>query len=654
MPRLFLSAVMAVLIAVSGFAASLKFTVAMESRKITVQIKYKSGMEKWAQYVEKSTSLYLPALEKYFGKDVPIPNSFTIYGEDKTYLDGKQIGGKNDGKDVYAEYGISPAGNPALVLHEINHFLFPIPKGDEWCVEGAVSFLPLAMLDRKLLDPEIFPLSAFYWHWGLHALKPDNIKDYPVYPDFRDENDARGYFYLKTFKVHYILFKELGADLYREFLLTLIPRQWSESDLTYIPAALNSVKEKDWKAFLSGWVYKGKYGGLGPDSFLDQDHDGLIDIDEIYGVSDYKKTDTDGDMIPDGAEIELGTDPVKPDPASVIEKYGPFPDGIPGDWGHIASLTQFDNSGDGSGGYDFTEMQYSMRDGFLYVIVRSAAGFKPKPDDFFDILMDTDLDGTWDFDCAFYLSNPGGNWFYRVKEKDSFDAVNTTGSWNFHSGSDGKTAAYFEFKISLAEIGSPKMLKILPIIRDQKAGKNYDEMGGWMELLWFDASDTYAEIVEKYGVIIDGMDTEWSFIAHETYTDKDIVKAPEAAFDLQEIGLYVSGNKMYVTAKTLATEFPIRDVNFTVRIDIDGDSRTDYDCAMSVKSPGYPWVYFYSKDNWKIIAGHNAGLHDVFEMQIPLDELKLPKKFKISPAFWDNGQKKYLDEWYEWIPVEVK
>lgn len=55
---------------------------------------------------------------------------------------------------------------------------------------------------------------------------------------------------------------------------------------------------------------------------IDTDGDGLLDWEESYWGSDYKKTDTDGDGTPDGKEIELRRDPLTPGPNDYVRTIG--------------------------------------------------------------------------------------------------------------------------------------------------------------------------------------------------------------------------------------------------------------------------------------------------------------------------------------------
>jgi len=60
------------------------------------------------------------------------------------------------------------------------------------------------------------------------------------------------------------------------------------------------------------------------ESALDSDSDGISDYDEIhlYGTDPFS-ADTDGDGIPDGAEIMMGLDPLVPDAESIIQYESP-------------------------------------------------------------------------------------------------------------------------------------------------------------------------------------------------------------------------------------------------------------------------------------------------------------------------------------------
>jgi len=55
---------------------------------------------------------------------------------------------------------------------------------------------------------------------------------------------------------------------------------------------------------------------------IDTDGDGLLDWEESYWGTDYKKADTDGDGTPDGKEIELRRDPLTAGPNDYVRTIG--------------------------------------------------------------------------------------------------------------------------------------------------------------------------------------------------------------------------------------------------------------------------------------------------------------------------------------------
>jgi len=325
--KTYLSLAIAMVLAGSAesFALSKKVTFKTIIGEMTIETVYKPGMEKWAENINSVLKDYIPKALEYLRGNPFLMKSFKIYGEDVTLFNGMNVGGANDGKDVHIEYTRSLYENPSLLIHEINHFLFPIPQGDEWCMEGLGSFLPVAMLQSGFLDPKKYSEKTFNLHWGLYLTLAENQKDLPVYPDFRvftiKEIDPNfGLFYTKTYKIQYLLFKVLGQEKYRDFLCWLNQRKYSLENIEAIPEKLKELKDIDWKHLLSGWVYKGEYHDVNINNFGDFDHDGLIDIDEIYGTTDPNLADTDGDFIPDGSEISLGTDPLKADDLAFMKK----------------------------------------------------------------------------------------------------------------------------------------------------------------------------------------------------------------------------------------------------------------------------------------------------------------------------------------------
>ena len=487
--KIYLPFIIALLMAVVSLshALSKKVTFKTVIGELTIETFYKAGMEKWAENINSVLKDYIPKALEYVRGNPFLMKSMKIYGVDADLFQGTDIGGEFNGVDLHLGYPNTPIDNPSLLIHEINHFLFPIPQGDEWCMEGLGSFLPVAMLQSGFLDPKKYSEKIFNLHWGLYHPLAENQKDLPVYPDFRFSSPTQftldaPFFYTKTYKIQYLIFKTLGPEKYRDFLCWLNQRKYALVNLEAIPEKLKQLKDIDWKHVLSGWVYKGEYHDVNINSFGDFDHDGLIDIDEIFGKSDPRLADTDGDFIPDGSEINLGSDPLKADDPDFMKKNAPYIDGSAGEWKYITSQKFQDKAGDGNkkAGYDFTELNYTLKDNNLYIIVQSQYPIIPKDNIVFDVLIDLDLNGAPDYEFAFMMPSPVANWIYRDGPKTMFIPTNTLSSWNNEKNEQGETISYFEMKLPMAEIGSPKKLKILPIVRDLTAGVNFDEWSVWI------------------------------------------------------------------------------------------------------------------------------------------------------------------------------
>ena len=97
---------------------------------------------------------------------------------------------------------------------------------------------------------------------NLVAMKkiPDKINDLPVLNDFRKKKPTLfTFWYKKTFKIQFILYKELGSKAYRKFLSEFIKNQKKYKTFKSILQLLKKIKNKNWENILSGWITKGKY-----------------------------------------------------------------------------------------------------------------------------------------------------------------------------------------------------------------------------------------------------------------------------------------------------------------------------------------------------------------------------------------------------------
>ena len=452
-------------------AAEMRGEVRLSGRSLPLTVAYATGREAWARYVLERTRAYLPAVESYLGVNLPYGRTIRIEGQRRVLLNGKWVGGLNwPLGTLRMEYNLLRVGNPALLYHELGHFWFGLRGREElpWMVEGAVSYLPLAMAEAGKFKLDSGQEEVLRAHWGfrLGNFKPDA----PMQTDFRPKG-VKWFqaWYRKTFKFQYLLHRELGGGKYRR-LVRSFHAGFPVNDSTTVVSLLNGLQPGDWPGFFSGWVFPGPYGRYSPRSFLDRDGDGLLDVEEHFAGTDPANTDSDGDLIPDGAELRLKTDPLGWDPPETAARYGPFVDGDPAEWGLFRSKGARDALGDSSGGpaLDFATLSYLIRGGVLHVMVRTRGTPRPRPKVMFQLLADTDGDGQWDRNFGFFLDNPAASWLYVVSE-----GVRPL------AGLKGAVGQVFEMAIPLK--GFPGgTVRILPILRDQAAGRNLDAWGRWV------------------------------------------------------------------------------------------------------------------------------------------------------------------------------
>jgi len=248
----------------------------------TIKLVIESNDDEWNTYAAQCAKKILVAYEKALGihfqkatvhyyKHVPEEekNTIRIVGKEKVELNGKWVGGYNNtsgifGNDrgIFVEFGLSPVGNPAVIMHELGHFWFAsIP----WLNEGIVSFAPLFFADNSLLKLKTKEYKAIQNHWGFFWTTMP--KDPPTIKDFRGAfQTSIPVWYAKTNKIQWIIKQELGDTLYPEFLKQCWDIQFL-NDTEKIIALLGSIKKANWKNILQGWVFKGDYTAYSPKDF---------------------------------------------------------------------------------------------------------------------------------------------------------------------------------------------------------------------------------------------------------------------------------------------------------------------------------------------------------------------------------------------------
>lgn len=455
--------------------------VAGSYRKLTV-VTHK-GREAWARYVAQVAKRFLESAGAYLDTPPNIPGEIFLVGQEKVTLEGKWVGSYVRGNRVYLEYGLIRPGYPWTVFHGLGHLWFGYQgyfnDKDEvaWFIEGLVSYLAIAMNDIPAGEPGSLFLEDRERGSILEGTLAGFLNpatDLPLHTDFRNRGgrDLSLFWYNKTFKLQYLLYRELGAKKYQTLLRTFHKKSRPPQGPPLLDL-MNRVKPMDWKIFLSGWVFPGAYGPVAYRDFQDADGDGLIGVEEHYAKTDPAKPDSDGDGIPDGAEVTLGLDPLRANPSSEREDLAPFVDGDPAEWSGLKATTLQDPKGDSSGGpsLDMVELSYLIKRKALYLMVRTAEPPTSPGQVVFSLVVDTNLDGRFDRTFTFSLGNPRTVWRY-------LPATRETAIFSDQQGGRGKV---IELVIPLERIGTARF-QILPTLWDDRRKRAIDGWSKWIPI----------------------------------------------------------------------------------------------------------------------------------------------------------------------------
>ncbi len=341
--------------------------VALMEINLEIIVTYQGNKKDWAEYILERAIQYLPVIEKYLNAPLPYQiqdNTLYIQGEDSPEYNGNYAGGFNANNYIVLDYDVVPLGQPATLLHELNHFWFgPYPK---WFREGVNNFIPVA-LEMGNYFPFDFNIKAALDRQYFYNYNPEF--DIPVYNYHLLGLTGEEYLicHQKNLKIQYLIYQELGMYNYRLFLQGLLRFGPVKEDQALMEI-LSEYKEIDWTSFFSGWIFPGAYQNINISDFVDIDSDGIISVDEIYYGTDPDNPDSDGDLIPDGAELELHLNPLFKDSMETVIENGPYIDGLLYDWEYYTYNTISDPEGDSSiGQFDITYVHYFVRNNTLYI-----------------------------------------------------------------------------------------------------------------------------------------------------------------------------------------------------------------------------------------------------------------------------------------------
>jgi hypothetical protein len=247
-------------------------TMTLQERTASIRIEYEPKRKKIAEYYLNKAILYIPAMEKYLESPFPV-DDITIWLDEKPghaykYSNGVKLVRHHLSKKF-----------PAVLFHEFGHFYYS-SWTDKWLVEGINSFLPIAIAEYGLLSKNDAAYDSVMRTWGFYSTGTTN--DRPVMIDFR--RTVWHFYYSKTFKIQYLIYKELGKEKYRQFVQDVALQMRYFLDYSHLTTIrlLKKYKMMNWKRFLSGWVYEGDYDRFSFNDFKDNNKNGLPDIIDFY------------------------------------------------------------------------------------------------------------------------------------------------------------------------------------------------------------------------------------------------------------------------------------------------------------------------------------------------------------------------------------
>jgi hypothetical protein len=677
-------------------------------QKLEFQVTFHQGYQAWATYTAQKTEEYIKAFYTYLGMPLSIHTPFIVSGKTEVWFfpavgskKAVRIGGVHNPGRIEIEYGLAPSGNPALLFHELGHAWFGYVNNQDtyWLVEGLVSFLPLILKEEgELLTFTDQELMRFKEHWGLYNGWDTKI-DYPLLTDRRYEGpeSLRTLFYVKSFHIQYLIYLELGRELYKQFLQHLVKDVTVYRKTSEVINLLEKLKKRDWSKVLTGWVLPGDYSLYKPADFSDFDTDGLLTIEELIIGTSPTLADTDHDTLPDGWEHTKSLNPLVADPTetakALVQTDGLWADGLFTDWTHTGYWELTEQAEAKPPTHDLIKLRLTIRRKCLFVAVVTSTP-APRTGSFlnnliFDLLIDLNDDREPDREIAFYLNKPDAPWVYytHTKESSRLPELDTG------LGEDG-----IELAVPLALPGQ-KQFAVLPIIRDTAGGFNYDEWQTWVKVdngiletvaqhglktnLLDDDADKdgipdVAEIyhnldpfqvqdtveIQKYGPFVDGQGGEWKVLPAVWVEDED---QQELVSPYDILGFYylIRNKTLYCFApfipKHATWSGKMSNLMFDVVVDIDKDDQADREFAFSLAAPQIPWLYTKATNKSIMPAGLVSALKEGVateassvvgaEMAIPLDLIG-SRNFRLYPIIWDKEKKQACEDFPAWIDVQ--
>jgi hypothetical protein len=164
--------------------------------------------------------------------------------------------------------------------------------------------------------------------------------------------------------------------------------------------AVSKAAGKDVAEYFVGWAYAAPPEGgpppkTDPTDLMDSDMDGLLNFEEEVHGTDKAKADTDGDKVPDGEEVEDGTNPKEKDAKRTKVRI----DGDGKEWMKLKKFSMQDMKGDAKKdgdkvvtGGDLLFCKVACDEKYLYVMLEVDDAFT-NPDCVYTLAIDAGDDG---------------------------------------------------------------------------------------------------------------------------------------------------------------------------------------------------------------------------------------------------------------------
>jgi len=343
-----------------------------------------------------------------------------------------------------------------FLIHELTHMVEIDYLGRHWCTGSQWSWLNEGFAE--------YVGREYFWKTGLVDLRdyyppqgqvPQNLTQV-VSCDNWEAYRARNYWivYPQAHSVIEYLMEKYGHDSVINVFHNFKSGSSPEDALKNAIGINMNTLEHEWRVWLSS-------------AFVDSDSDGLNDAREQYYGTNPGLNDTDGDGLTDGLEVQLGTSPTNPDTdgdgISDAAEVNIAVDGLLRDWESlkIAPLVS-DPKGDNTGGVPGTDLQSvyaALDDKYLYLAFTLHDPINKKDRVEFCFGIDTNGDGTWEYQPGFDLS--GNVWLWNLTQGMNYSDLTKI---SFQYGSIVAASEIVEFRMPLFGIGSPKSMWIEPYL----------------------------------------------------------------------------------------------------------------------------------------------------------------------------------------------